>query len=68
MESEEEARKSVELLNKKPIDGRDINVEIARPREEKPAQDPAAANNNGAAGNSEPRHVSNNNMFVIVPS
>jgi len=43
MESEEEAKKSVELLNKKLIDGREINVEIARPREEKPPHDPNAA-------------------------
>lgn len=52
MESEEEAKKSVELLNKKVIDSREINVEIARPREEKPPQDPnaAPAANNGAAG------------------
>lgn len=48
MESEEEAKKSVELLNKKLIDGREINVEIARPREEKPAQDANAAPQNGA--------------------
>jgi RNA recognition motif-containing protein len=50
MESEEEARKSVELLNKKLIDDREINVEIARPREEKPAQDNTAA----PAGNGAP--------------
>jgi len=34
MESEEEANKAVTLLNKKPIDGREINVEVAKPREE----------------------------------
>eukprot|EP00026_Physarum_polycephalum_P013120 Phypoly_transcript_13492.p1 GENE.Phypoly_transcript_13492~~Phypoly_transcript_13492.p1 ORF type:complete len:285 (+),score=66.30 Phypoly_transcript_13492:127-981(+) len=52
MESEEEARKSVELLNKKIIDGREINVEVARPREEKPPADPnaAPANNGGGEG------------------
>jgi len=51
MESEEEAQKSVQLLNKKVIDGREINVEVARPREEKPAQDPnnAAGGSNGGA-------------------
>jgi len=49
-ESEEEARKSVELLNKKLIDDREINVEIARPREEKPQ-----GNSNAApAGNGSP--------------
>lgn len=36
MESEEDANKSIELLNKKLIDGREINVEIARPRDDKP--------------------------------
>lgn len=53
MESEEEAKKSVELLNKKLIDGREINVEIARPREEKPPQDPNAAPQNGAPAGGE---------------
>jgi len=36
LESEEEANKAVELLNKKEIDGRAINVEVARPRVERP--------------------------------
>jgi len=34
MESEQAAEKAVQLLNKKEIDGREINVEVARPREE----------------------------------
>jgi len=34
MESEEEANNAVRLLNKKEIDGRQINVEVAKPREE----------------------------------
>jgi RNA recognition motif-containing protein len=34
MESEEDANKAVQLLNKKEIDGRPINVEVAKPREE----------------------------------
>lgn len=51
MESEEEAKKSVELLNKKLIDSREINVEIARPRDEKPAQDANSAP--AAAGSAE---------------
>jgi len=33
MESEEEANKAVQLLNKKNIDGRELNVEVARPRD-----------------------------------
>jgi len=34
MESEDAARKAVELLNKKDVDGRQINVDLAKPREE----------------------------------
>jgi RNA recognition motif-containing protein len=34
MESEEAAQNAVRLLNKKEIDGRQINVEVAKPREE----------------------------------
>jgi RNA recognition motif-containing protein len=52
MESEEEARKSVELLNKKLIDGREINVEVARPREE--TQKPAGAVNGAPKGAGAP--------------
>jgi len=51
MESEEEANKAVELLNKKNVDGREINVEVAKIREE--SADPAAAGSpsqGGAAG------------------
>jgi len=52
MESEEEANKAVELLNKKNVDGREINVEVAKIREE--SADPAAGagspSQGGAAG------------------
>jgi RNA recognition motif-containing protein len=53
LETEEEAVKSVQLLNKKTIDGREINVEVAKPRDEtkiaeKKAQ--AAAAGEGARG------------------
>lgn len=34
LENEETATKAVQLLNKKNIDGRDINVELAKPRDE----------------------------------
>jgi RNA recognition motif-containing protein len=62
MESEEEARKSVELLNKKVIDNREINVEIARPREEKPA--PAEGAPAAAAGaQGDVRYVSYKHYF-----
>jgi len=47
MESEEEARKDVELLNKKNIDGREINVEVAKIREE--SADPAGGAAAGGA-------------------
>jgi len=36
LEGEEEANKAVSVLNKKEIDGRQINVEVARPRVERP--------------------------------
>lgn len=57
MESEEEARKSVELLSKKLIDGREINVEVARPRDEtpKPAGSPAVAGSPSGEGAAAPR-------------
>jgi len=38
--TEEEAQKAVELLNKKQIDSREINVEVARPRDETAAAQP----------------------------
>jgi len=43
-ETEEQALSAVNLLNKKNIDGRDINVEVAKPREEKPQQQQQQAN------------------------
>eukprot|EP01111_Echinosteliopsis_oligospora_P007090 TRINITY_DN216_c0_g1_i1.p1 TRINITY_DN216_c0_g1~~TRINITY_DN216_c0_g1_i1.p1 ORF type:complete len:307 (+),score=123.38 TRINITY_DN216_c0_g1_i1:113-1033(+) len=49
MESEEEAKKSVELLNKKTIDGREINVEVARPREDR-APAPAGEGSSAPTG------------------
>jgi len=36
METEEEAQRAVTLLNKKSVDSREINVELAKPREDKP--------------------------------
>jgi len=38
MSSDEEARKAVDELNGKELDGRAINVSEARPREERPAR------------------------------
>jgi RNA recognition motif-containing protein len=41
MESEEDAKKAVEAMNKKDVNGRQINVEIAKPQEEtKPNAEP----------------------------
>jgi len=53
MESEEEAHRSVELLNKKEIDGRPINVEVAKPREEGAAGAPGGSH---AGGSGSERH------------
>jgi len=69
LESEEEARKAVELLHKKQIDGREIKVEVAKPRDENATKEGAApraprqraprpagannANNNGGAAEGE---------------
>ena len=36
MSNAEEAQKAIEALNGKPLDGRDITVNIARPREDRP--------------------------------
>jgi len=41
-ESLEEANKAVELLNKKLVDNREINVEVARPRDESAPKEPRA--------------------------
>ena len=37
MSTPEEAQGAVEAMNGKPLDGRDLTVNIARPREERPA-------------------------------
>jgi len=34
MESEEDAKKAIEMMNKKSVDSREINVELAKPRDE----------------------------------
>jgi RNA recognition motif-containing protein len=40
MESEEDANKAVELMNKKELNGRQINVEVAKPQEEGKEKEP----------------------------
>jgi len=52
--SEEEANKSIGQLNKSDLDGRQINVEIARPREQT-GQDGASTDANASAGRPRPR-------------
>ncbi len=37
MGSPEEAQKAIEAMNGKPLDGRNLTVNIARPKEERPA-------------------------------
>lgn len=37
MSTEEEARKAIEAMNGKDVDGRALTVNVARPREERPA-------------------------------
>jgi len=52
LETEEEAKRSVELLNKKVIDSREINVEVAKPRDETAVAERVRTNppaNRGAA-------------------
>jgi RNA recognition motif-containing protein len=48
LDSEEDAQNAVRLLNKKEIDGRQINVEVARPREE--GAEPGGARRGGFRG------------------
>jgi len=56
MDSEEDAKKAVELMNKKELNGRQINVEVAKPQEEvkerepRPQSDGAARGARGARG------------------
>jgi len=47
LENEEDAKNSVKVMNKKEIDGRQINVEVAKPREEEPQSE------EGQQGNSQ---------------
>jgi len=51
MDSEQDAENAVKLLNKKEIDGRPINVEVAKPREEGTGESsPRTGNSNGGRG------------------
>jgi len=48
MDSEEDAKKAVELMNKKEVNGRQINVEIAKPQEEAAPKANAQQGENGS--------------------
>jgi len=48
MDSEEDAQKAVELMNKKEVNGRQINVEIAKPQEETTPKANAQQGENGS--------------------
>jgi len=50
LEGEDEANKAVSFLNKKEIDGRQINVEVARPRVERPEGEAAPPRRGGSRG------------------
>jgi len=51
MESEEDATKAVSMLNKKEIDGRPVNVEVARPRDESAEANKSGNSPRGGRGN-----------------
>jgi len=48
MESEEDAKKAVDVMNKKELNGRQINVEVAKPQEEVKEKEPRPQGENGA--------------------
>lgn len=51
MESEEDANKAVALMHKKEVDGRPINVEVAKPRDETATSaEPRSPSNTGRGG------------------
>jgi len=72
MESEEDAQKAINIMNKKSIDSREINVELAKPRDEtkigerRPAPQrrnrrPSGGNGGNGGGNSSPSNQGGNN-------
>jgi len=51
MDSEEDAEKAVQLMHKKEVDGRPINVEVAKPRDESATSaEPRSPSNTGRGG------------------
>lgn len=51
MSSEEEAKKAIELLDGKELDGRTLTVNIARPKEDNPQGGDRRGNSRGFGGN-----------------
>ncbi|MEA2069110.1 MAG: RNA-binding protein [Verrucomicrobiota bacterium] len=50
MGSPEEANKAVEMFNDKPLDGRELRVNIAKPREERPPRRDGGGGGYGGGG------------------
>lgn len=48
-ENEEDNQKAVDQLNGKELDGREINVSLAKPREERPRRDNGGGRDNGGS-------------------
>jgi len=59
--TEAEAKKSVQLLNKKELDGRDINVEVAKTRDESAPAAPRPDRSNNSNANTNTNNNNNNN-------
>lgn len=51
MDSEEDAQKAIAIMNKKPIDSREINVELAKPRDETKVAEKRASSAQSSGGN-----------------
>lgn len=50
MATDEEAQNAINALNGKNVDGRDLNVNIARPREDRPARSGGGGGGGGGRG------------------
>jgi len=79
MESEEDAQKAINIMNKKSIDSREINVELAKPRDEtkigerRPAPQrrnrrPSGGNGGGNGGSNNQGGSNNNNAESQSPN
>ena len=52
MESDDDNQKAVDQLNGKELDGREINVSLARPKEDRPRRDFGGSDRGGNGGGS----------------